>query len=121
MKPGNERKKVGTFAWLCRAAWVGGRVQLETYRPSGECLSQILYFRRVELTMNVVLPEGPPAGGPWNKNVAADPLFSTSDMLEMDKLLDFVRSKLGQLAAMKASQHKGVDGPVIMTLLVVNW
>ncbi|GAA6000053.1 hypothetical protein JCM5350_001670, partial [Sporobolomyces pararoseus] len=97
MKPGNERKKVGTFAWLCRAAWVGGRVQLETYRPSG-----------------------PPAGGPWNKNVAADPLFSTSDMLEMDKLLDFVRSKLGQLAAMKASQHKGVDGPVIMTLLVVN-
>jgi hypothetical protein len=64
---------------------------------------------------------GPPAGGPWNKNVAADPLFSTSDMLEMDKLLDFVRSKLGQLAAMKASQHKGVDGPVIMTLLLVNW
>ncbi|GAA6021557.1 hypothetical protein JCM11491_000254 [Sporobolomyces phaffii] len=96
-KPGNERKKVGTFAWLCRAVWVGGRVQLETYRPSG-----------------------PPAGGPWNKNVAADPLFTTSDMLEMDKLLDFVRSKLGQLAAMKASQHKGVDGPVIMTLLLVN-
>ncbi|GAA5897554.1 Zn(II)2Cys6 transcription factor [Sporobolomyces salmoneus] len=96
-KPGNERKRVGTFAWLCRAAWVGGRVQLETYRPSG-----------------------PPASGPWNKNVAADPLFTTSDMLEMDKLLDFVRSKLGQLAAMKATQHKGVDGPVIMTLLVVN-
>lgn len=64
---------------------------------------------------------GPPAGGPWNKNVAMDPLFSTSDMLEMDKLLDFVRSKLGQMAAMKASQHKGVDGPVIMTLLLVNW
>ncbi|GAA5941517.1 uncharacterized protein JCM15063_001607 [Sporobolomyces koalae] len=97
MKEGNERKRVGTFAWLCRVAWVGGRVQLETYRASG-----------------------PPAGGPWNKNIAMDPLFSTNDMLEMDKLLDFVRSKLGQLAAMKATQHKGVDGPVIMTLLLVN-
>ncbi|GAA6061017.1 hypothetical protein JCM10212_001073 [Sporobolomyces blumeae] len=96
-KPGNEARRVGTFAWLCRAAWVGGRIQLETYRPSG-----------------------PPAGGPWNKNVAMDPLFSASDMIEMDKLLDFVRSKLGQMAAMKASQHKGVDGPVIMILLLVN-
>lgn len=44
-KPGNERKKVGTFAWLCRAAWVGGRVQLETYRPSGEFFSVQLSSR----------------------------------------------------------------------------
>jgi len=35
MKEGNERKRVGTFGWLCRVIWVGGRIQLETYRPSG--------------------------------------------------------------------------------------
>lgn len=26
---------VGSFAWLCRVVWFGGRIQAETYRPSG--------------------------------------------------------------------------------------
>ncbi|GAA5968027.1 hypothetical protein JCM21900_002101 [Sporobolomyces salmonicolor] len=94
---GRRNPKVGTFAWLCRVCWCGGRIQHETYRPSG-----------------------PPAGGPWNKNIAMDPLSSSTDILEMDKLLDFIRAKLGSLAAVRATTQKGVDGPLIMILIVLN-
>ena len=33
---------VGSFAWLCRVVWFGGRIQAETYRPSGAFASSVL-------------------------------------------------------------------------------
>ncbi|BGP01956.1 hypothetical protein RTG_02290 [Rhodotorula toruloides ATCC 204091] len=89
--------KVGTFAWLCRVVWLGGRIQAETYRASG-----------------------PPAGGPWNKHVNLDPLESAAECLEMDQVLDYIRTKFSAIAAKKAQMQKGVDGPVLMILMFVN-
>ncbi|EMS22598.1 hypothetical protein NBRC10512_000726 [Rhodotorula toruloides] len=87
--------KVGTFAWLCRVVWLGGRIQAETYRDSG-----------------------PPAGGPWNKHVNLDPLESAAECLEMDQVLDYIRNKFSAIAAKKAQMQKGVDGPVLMILIM---
>ncbi|BGP42162.1 hypothetical protein JCM10449v2_006167 [Rhodotorula kratochvilovae] len=89
--------KVGTFAWLCRVVWLGGRIQAETYRASG-----------------------PPAGGPWNKHVDLDPLDSAADSVEMDNVLEYVRSQFIEKAARKAQEGKGVDGPMLMILLFLN-
>ncbi|BGP33989.1 hypothetical protein JCM10296v2_005804 [Rhodotorula toruloides] len=89
--------KVGTFAWLCRVVWLGGRIQAETYRASG-----------------------PPAGGPWNKHVNLDPLESAAECLEMDQVLHYIRTKFSAIAAKKAQMQKGVDGPVLMILMFVN-
>lgn len=90
--------RVDTFAWLCRVVWLGGRIQSETYRASG-----------------------PPAGGPWNKHVDLDPLDSAHDSLEMDKTIEYVRNEFINKAARKAQQGKGVDGPMLMILLFLNW
>ena len=96
---GSERvPAVGTFAWLCRVVWLGGRIQSETYRASG-----------------------PPAGGPWNKHIDLDPLDSPSDSLEMDNVIEYVRNEFVAKAARKAQQGKGVDGPMLMILLFLNW
>ncbi|GAA6046924.1 hypothetical protein JCM3770_003432 [Rhodotorula araucariae] len=89
--------RVDTFAWLCRVVWLGGRIQAETYRASG-----------------------PPAGGPWNKHVDLDPLDSAADSLEMDNVLEYIRSQFIEKAARKAQQGKGVDGPMLMILLFLN-
>ncbi|GAA6012295.1 hypothetical protein JCM10207_002792 [Rhodosporidiobolus poonsookiae] len=91
---------VGVFAWLCRVVWLGGRIQAETYRASG-----------------------PPAGGPWNKHHATDPLASSTDILEMDRVLEYIRSKFTLKARDAAARGGGkgaVDGGVLMILLVVN-
>ncbi|GAA5840658.1 hypothetical protein JCM9279_007392 [Rhodotorula babjevae] len=95
---GTERvPAVGTFAWLCRVVWLGGRIQSETYRASG-----------------------PPAGGPWNKHIDLDPLDSPSDSLEMDNVIEYVRNEFVAKAARKAQHGKGVDGPMLMILLFLN-
>ncbi|GAA5856873.1 hypothetical protein JCM8547_008438 [Rhodosporidiobolus lusitaniae] len=94
---GGRTPSVSTFAWLCRVVWLGGRIQAETYRASG-----------------------PPAGGPWNKHVDLDPLSSASDMLEMDKVLEYIRARFGALAAQRAREDKSVEGGLLMILLVTN-
>ncbi|GAA5908482.1 hypothetical protein JCM6882_001279 [Rhodosporidiobolus microsporus] len=94
---GTPLPKVGTFAWLCRVVWLGGRIQAETYRPSG-----------------------PPAGGPWNKHVDLDPLGHADEMLEMDKVLEYIRARFGAIAAQKAREEKKVEGGVLMILLFIN-
>ncbi|GAA6043862.1 hypothetical protein JCM8097_001194 [Rhodosporidiobolus ruineniae] len=89
--------QVGTFAWLCRVVWLGGRIQMETYRA-----------------------RGPPAGGPWNKASDADPLGNPESIREMDVLLEYVRTKFGNLAAQKAKEEGKVESGVLLILLLVN-
>ncbi|GJN92502.1 hypothetical protein Rhopal_005532-T1 [Rhodotorula paludigena] len=90
--------RVGTFAWLCRVVWLGGRLQAETYRASG-----------------------PPAGGPWNKHVSDDPLDSVTESLEMDNVLDWIRSKfVAQATQQQVQGNKSVNGPILLILLIVN-
>ncbi|GAA5874387.1 hypothetical protein JCM3774_005023 [Rhodotorula dairenensis] len=90
--------RVSTFAWLCRVVWLGSRIQCETYRASG-----------------------PPPGGPWNRHVEMDPLGAPAEMVEMDRVIEYIRSKLSESVMRKAQLGGGVvDGPEIMTLLTLN-
>ncbi|GAA5973447.1 hypothetical protein JCM11641_006466 [Rhodosporidiobolus odoratus] len=92
-----ELPVVGIFAWLCRTVWLGGRIQAECYRPSG-----------------------PPPGGPWNKHVDLDPLSSAhGDMLEMDKVLEYIRVRFGKMAK-KGVVDKKVEGGVLVILVLTN-
>jgi hypothetical protein len=61
---------------------------------------------------------GGPADGPWNKNAAA-PMEDVKGLLEMDAVLEATRAKLNALASQGAS--KGVNGALIMALVVLNW
>lgn len=89
---------VSTFGWLCRVVWLGSRVQAETYRASG-----------------------PPPGGPWNRHVEMDPLTSPEEMVAMDRVIEFIRSKLSDSVTRKAQMGGGIDGSVVMILLILNW
>lgn len=96
---GPHLPRMSTFAWLCRVVWLGSRIQCETYRASG-----------------------PPPGGPWNRHVEMDPLGSPAEMVEMDRVIEYIRSKLSESVMRKARLGGGaIDGPEIMTLLTLNW
>ena len=89
---------VSTFAWLCRVVWLGSRIQCETYRASG-----------------------PPPGGPWNRHVEMDPLGSPVESVEMDRVIEYIRSKLSDSVMREARLGGAIDGPKIMALLTLNW
>lgn len=45
---------LGGFAWLCRTVWLGGRIQSETYKASGElsaALLQLLFRCSIETAL----------------------------------------------------------------------
>lgn len=102
-KNGTDRARphvptVSTFAWLCRVVWLGSRIQCETYRASG-----------------------PPPGGPWNRHVEMDPLGSPVESVEMDRVIEYIRSKLSDSVMREARLGGAIDGPKIMALLTLNW
>ncbi|GAA5985860.1 hypothetical protein JCM10908_006308 [Rhodotorula pacifica] len=97
IKNGSSLPKMSTFAWLCRVVWLGSRIQCETYRASG-----------------------PPPGGPWNRHVEMDPLDSPAETVEMDRVIEYIRSKLSDSVMTKAQLGGAIDGPEIMALLTLN-
>lgn len=95
---GTNLPPVSSFGWLCRVVWLGSRIQAETYRATG-----------------------PPPGGPWNRHVEMDPLGSPAETVEMDRVIEYIRSKLADSVAREAQTRGAIGGPVAQILLILNW
>ncbi|KAM0790589.1 hypothetical protein ACM66B_004454 [Microbotryomycetes sp. NB124-2] len=87
---------VSPFGWLIRCLWLAGRIQEETYRSAGR-----------------------PAAGPWS-NFDVAPVDDVGRVVSMDQALDFLRAKVTQDASVSMTRTRMVDGPLVMTLLVIH-
>ncbi|KAK4052480.1 hypothetical protein OIV83_002282 [Microbotryomycetes sp. JL201] len=87
---------VSPFGWLIRVLWLAGRIQEETYRSAGR-----------------------PAAGPWS-NFDVAPVDDVGRVVSMDQALDFLRARVTQDASVSMTRTRLVDGPLVMTLLVIH-
>lgn len=90
-----QMSPISSFAWLCRALWLGGRIQRQTYRPLGN-----------------------PWPGPLHAPARDAPLNDVERVLETDQVLHEIRSQVTSLASKNA--QKGVDVPLVMVLVILN-
>ncbi|KAI5480001.1 binuclear zinc transcription factor [Pseudohyphozyma bogoriensis] len=90
-----EDVKLGSFAWLCRSFWLGGRIQQENYRPSGLL-----------------------ADGPFRTQELVSPMQNMDKFLAMDRDLHIIRAKLNALATTDAG--RSFSAPTIMNLILIN-
>ncbi|KAM0752679.1 hypothetical protein T439DRAFT_354172 [Meredithblackwellia eburnea MCA 4105] len=92
----NGSPAITSFGWLCRATTLGGRICFECYRPAG-----------------------PPTGGPFASEASSPQLMDLGRVLEMDRQLEIIRSKLNGLATVRHGKT-GVNGPILMVLVLIN-